>query len=40
MGVAYMLMAGLCFSVLDTTAKYVASSVTVVMMATKTADFM
>lgn len=32
MGVAYMLMAGLCFSVLDTTAKYVASSVTVVMM--------
>lgn len=32
MGVTYMLMAGMCFSVLDTTAKYVASSVSVVMM--------
>jgi drug/metabolite transporter (DMT)-like permease len=31
-GVAYMLMAGLFFSVLDTTAKYVATSVTLVML--------
>ena len=31
-GVLYMLMAGLCFSILDTTAKYVVASVTLVMM--------
>ena len=31
-GVLYMLMAGLCFSILDTTAKYVVASVTLAMM--------